>query len=60
MKTYKVLFIIIFLMHMLTLVNATVFNGELNGIVMWISTVLFLIAIIYFSTEHRANKQVTR
>ncbi|WP_173915357.1 hypothetical protein [Halobacillus sp. Marseille-Q1614] len=57
MKTYFVLFLVVLFMHTMTLVNVTVYDGELNGIVLWLSTVLFLIAVISFATEHRANKR---
>ena len=56
MKTYIILFFIVALMHTITLVNITLFSGEWNGIVLSLSTILFLIAIFYFSTEFRANR----
>ncbi|MDP4549580.1 hypothetical protein Q9251_01640 [Alkalihalobacillus macyae] len=56
MKTYLVLFIIVAIMHTMTFINIAIFNGEWNGIVMFLSTALFIIAVFYFSTEYRANK----
>lgn len=56
MRTYLILFIIIAIMHSITLINIAIFNGEWNGIVMFLSTTLFIIAVFYFSTEYRANK----
>lgn len=56
MKTYLVLFIIIAIMHSITLINIAIFNGAWNGIVLFLSTTLFIISVFYFSTEYRANK----
>ncbi|MEI5908416.1 hypothetical protein WAK64_15305 [Bacillus spongiae] len=56
MKTYTILFIIVALMHTITLVNISILNGEWNGIVIALSTILFVIAVFLFSTEFRANK----
>ncbi|MFN7249886.1 MAG: hypothetical protein ACK4M9_03755 [Anaerobacillus sp.] len=60
MKTYTILFIVIVLMHLITLVNATVFKGEWSGIVLHLSNILFIIACVYFGIERRANKRATR
>ncbi|SDJ12060.1 hypothetical protein [Salimicrobium halophilum] len=57
MKTYHVLFSIILLLHTMTLINVTFLDGGWNGIVMWLSTVLFLIAVLFFSTEFRAERR---
>ena len=57
MKTYRVLFVIILILHVMTLVNVTLLDGDWNGIVMWLSTVLFLIAVLFFSTEFRAERR---
>ncbi|MBN8209018.1 hypothetical protein JI666_09700 [Bacillus sp. NTK071] len=57
MKTYTILFILLFVMHTTTLVNVTIFNGEWNGIVLFLSTTLFMIAAFYFAIERRANKR---
>ncbi|RLL39985.1 hypothetical protein D8M04_19565 [Oceanobacillus piezotolerans] len=60
MRTYSILFIVIALMHTMTLVNVTIIKGEWNGIVLFISNILFLIAAVYFGTEYRANKKRKR
>ncbi|MFC7319310.1 hypothetical protein [Halobacillus campisalis] len=57
MKTYIILFIVIIAMHVMTLVNTTIFDGQWNGIVLMISNALFLIAAIFFGTEFRARKK---
>lgn len=48
MKTFSILFIIVALIHSITLLN-----DEWNGIVLFPSTILFLIAVVYFITERR-------
>jgi len=53
LKTYSILFIVVVLMHTITLVNVTIFKGEWNGFVLLFSNVLFLIAIFYFGIEYR-------
>lgn len=60
LKTYTILFIIIVLMHLITLVNANVSKGEWNGIVLFLSSILLIIAGVYFGIERRANKRATR
>ncbi len=57
MRTYSILFIVVFLMHTITLVNVTIFNGEWNGFVLLFSNILFLIAVFYFGVEYRANRK---
>ncbi|ARK32472.1 hypothetical protein [Halalkalibacter krulwichiae] len=59
MKTYSILFMIVALMHTMILVNVTIFKGEWNGIVLFVSTILFLFAAVYFGIERRANKRAT-
>jgi len=59
-KTYSILFVIVVLMHTITLMNITLFKGEWNGIVLLLSTILFLIAVVYFSVERRANNKTTQ
>ncbi|MFG6147553.1 hypothetical protein [Halobacillus sp. B23F22_1] len=58
MKSSVVLFIVLVLMHTMTLVHITIFNGEWGGIVLMLSNLLFLIAVFYFGTEYRARKRV--
>jgi len=60
LKTYSILFIVVALMHTITLLNVTLFKGEWNGIVLFLSSILFLIAVVYFGIERRANKRATR
>ncbi|WP_347860969.1 hypothetical protein U0355_09715 [Salimicrobium sp. PL1-032A] len=57
MKTYQVLFGIIFILHTVILVNSTLLDGEWEGIVMWLSTALFVTAVFFFSTEFRAERR---
>lgn len=44
MRTTTYLLIIILVMHIITLVNITVFNEDWNGVVMAINTFLFVLA----------------
>ena len=57
MKTYSILFILVVLMHIVTLVNIVLFDGEWNGIAVFLSNVLFLIACVYFGIERRAHQK---
>ncbi|QXE01537.1 hypothetical protein [Terribacillus sp. DMT04] len=57
MKTYTVLFIFILLMHTMTLVNVTLFDGEWNGIVIWASSILFLAAVFFHAAEYQAHRK---
>ncbi|KMY45867.1 hypothetical protein AC622_18025 [Bacillus sp. FJAT-27916] len=50
------LFILIVIMHLITLVNIVLFEGEWNGVAILLSNILFLIACVYFGIERRANK----
>ena len=56
MKTYMILFIFIVIMHLTTLVNVTLFEGMWDGIALFISNILFVLACLYFGIEYRANK----
>ncbi|ASF40602.1 hypothetical protein CEH05_16150 [Halobacillus halophilus] len=58
MKTYVILFMVVFLMHGMTLVNVTLFDGNWNGIVLMLSNLLFLVACVLFGTEIRARRRV--
>ncbi|MGM0901640.1 MAG: hypothetical protein ACQEXB_11175 [Bacillota bacterium] len=60
MKTYSILFMVVALMHTITLVNVTIFKGEWNGVVLFLSNMLFIIAVVYFGIEHRANRKINR
>ncbi len=57
LKTYVILFIVVFLMHGMTLVNVTFFDGNWNGIVLMLSNLLFLVACVFFGTEFRARRK---
>jgi len=56
LKTQSILFVVIFLMHTINLINVTLFEGEWNGIVLMLSNILFLIGVIYYGIEFRANR----
>ncbi|WP_226577559.1 hypothetical protein [Halobacillus litoralis] len=58
MKTYQVLFLLLFIMHLATLINVTIFDGEWNGIVLAVSNLLFLAGAVFFGVESRARKKV--
>ncbi|MCA0984246.1 hypothetical protein LCL89_09335 [Halobacillus yeomjeoni] len=55
MKTTTILFTIIALMHSITFMNILIFDGEWNGIVLFLSIILFITAVFYFSIEVRAR-----
>ncbi|AIF67470.1 hypothetical protein GZ22_13045 [Terribacillus saccharophilus] len=57
MKTYSILFLIIAIMHFMILINTTLLKGEWNGIVLWVSSFLFLVAVFFASTEFQAHKK---
>ncbi|CAH0345067.1 hypothetical protein BCI9360_01344 [Bacillus sp. CECT 9360] len=56
MKTFTILFVVIALMHTITLINVTLFDGNWNGIVLMLSNILFLIGVVYYGIEFRANR----
>jgi len=60
LKTHSILFVVIFLMHTSNLINVTLFDGEWNGIVLMLSNILFLIGVIYFGIEFRADRSRKR
>ena len=60
MKTYLILFIIIAIMHLITLVNVTLFEGRWDGIVLLISNILFIIACYHLGIEHHKHKKRTQ
>lgn len=47
-------------MHTIIHVNVIIFKGEWNGIVLFLSNLLFLTAAVYFGIERSANKKTTR
>ncbi|WP_186321382.1 hypothetical protein [Bacillus sp. FJAT-22090] len=56
MKAITGLYIIIVLMQFITLTNITLFNGEWNGIAMWLSTGLFIAGTTFFLMNRKANR----
>ncbi|WP_017380031.1 hypothetical protein [Paenisporosarcina sp. TG-14] len=56
MKTSTGLLILIVVMHLITLTNITLFNGDWNGIVLWLNTGLFIAAIAFYSLS-KTKKQ---
>lgn len=57
LKTYSILFILIAIMHLITLVNVILFEGACNGLVVSLSNVLFIIACVYVGIERRGHKK---
>ncbi|MBN8234080.1 hypothetical protein JF544_02430 [Halobacillus kuroshimensis] len=58
MKTYGVLFALLLITHTMTLVNITIFDGQWNGIVLFLSSILFLIGAVFFGTEFKARRKM--
>ncbi|MCL7749876.1 hypothetical protein MF646_22480 [Halalkalibacter sp. MEB205] len=56
MKTTTLLLLIIISMHLLTLINVAFFNGAWNGIVLSISTFLFITALAFYSINKQKNQ----
>ncbi len=52
------LLILIILMHFITLTNITIFNGDWNGIALWVSTGLFIAAIAFYFMGRTKNQRV--
>ncbi len=57
MKTSTILFMIIAVMHTMTILNTTLLEGEWNGIVLLVSNILFIIGVFYYSAESRAARK---
>ncbi|WP_026691026.1 hypothetical protein [Alteribacter aurantiacus] len=57
MKTYVILFVIVSLLHTMNLVHETMLGGAWGGIVMMISTILFVIGVYFFGIEYRLHKK---
>jgi hypothetical protein len=53
MKPITGLYIIIILMQFITLTNITLFNGDWNGIAMWINTGLFIAGTAFYSLNRK-------
>ena len=60
MKIVNLLFLLIGFMQLSTLVNVTLFNGEWSGIVLWVHTLLFLMALGAFMDSKRTLKKARR
>lgn len=58
MKTYGVLFALLLITHTMTLVNITMFDGQWNGMVLFFSSILFLIGAVFFGTEFKARRKM--
>lgn len=58
LKTSTGLLILIVLMHLITLTNITLFNGNWNGIALWLSTGLFIAAIAFYLLDKRKKQKV--
>lgn len=48
MRTSTILFIFLLVMHVLTVINTLVFNGNLNDLVFWFNSALFMAALAIF------------
>lgn len=51
------LYVIIVAMFLVNLTNITIFNGEWNGIAMWLSLALFIAGTTYFLMSRDAIKK---
>jgi len=56
MKITTFLLLIIAVMQISTLLNSTVLDGQWNGILLWLHTALFLIAIAMFASASKKTK----
>ena len=57
MKAATGLYIFFITMYMINLTNITLFNGEWNGITMWLNTGLFIACTSYYLLNKRDNKE---
>lgn len=57
MKTLTVLIVIIAVIHISNLINVTLLDGEWSGIVIWLSTILFLISMVVYGREVNRNRR---
>lgn len=48
MRTSTLIFIILVAMHLLTVINTLAFNGNLNDLVFWFNSALFMAALAIF------------
>lgn len=51
MRTLTILIVIIAVMHISTLINVTLLDGEWSGIVTWLFTILFVIGMVVYGSE---------
>ncbi|SEN50569.1 hypothetical protein SAMN04489762_2413 [Terribacillus saccharophilus] len=57
MRTLTILIVIIAIMHISNLINATLLDGEWYGLVNWLSTILFLISMVVYGREWNKNRK---
>ncbi|WP_170937557.1 hypothetical protein [Terribacillus saccharophilus] len=57
MRTLSILIVIIAVMHISNLINVTLLDGEWSGIVIWLSTLLFLISMAVYGREVNRNRK---
>lgn len=55
MRTLTTLIVIIAIIHISNLINATLLDGEWYGLVNWLSTILFLISMVVYGREVNRN-----
>ena len=48
LRTSTILFILLLAMHILTVINTLVFSGNLNDLVFWFNSALFMAALAVF------------
>jgi len=48
LRTSTILFILLLAMHILTVINTLVFSGNLNDLVFWFNSALFMAALAIF------------
>lgn len=51
MRTLMTLIVIIAVMHISSLINVTLLDGEWSGIVTWLSTILFVVSMVVYGRE---------
>ena len=56
MRYNLVLYISICLMQVIILTNITLFDGQLNGITMWLCTAIFIFTSTVFGLSRKNNK----
>lgn len=52
MRTSTILFIFLLVMHLLTVLNTLLFGGNLNDLVFWFNSALFMAALAVFVYRH--------